>query len=356
MRARVPYLWFVAVLAFGAACAPAKPAGAPVFPAFIPLNLAMGEMPEGIAIDKTGNVYLSMQAWSFQHMAVTDQLWKFTPAGEKSVVVEFPPPGGGRCGLAVDAPGNVYMVRNVLGASPADSGVYKVSRGGTASRLPGTENMSLPNALAFDQRGNLYITEMFSGPPTGPWEPGGIWRIPKGGTAEPWLSHELLTGTIKPLYGFPVGANGIQFYKGSLYVMNVDKMLIVRVPVLQDGSPGAPEVWKEIENVPDQTFGFFPMMNDGLAMDVHGNAYVSATSRCAVLRIDAVTREQTTVAAWPDVPLDAPVNLAFGTGKGDRKSLFVTNMGVAGILDPSRTWPGPGLVKIDVGVAGSPLP
>ena len=80
-------------------------------------------------------------------------------------------------------------------------------------------------------------------------------------------------------------------------------------------------------------------MLDGLALDVHGNVYIAVPSRSAIVRINADDRSQETVAAYPDVPLDAPLSLAFGTGKGDRESIFVTNSGMNGLFFP--VCPGP---------------
>jgi len=160
------------------------------------------------------------------------------------------------------------------------------------------------------------------------------------------------------LFPFPVGANGIAFYHGDLYVINTDKALVVRVPVRPDGSPGQPEVWKQVQDVIESPFyqsPFFPVMLDGLALDVHGNVYIAVPSRSAIVRINADNRSQETVAVYPDVPLDAPLSLAFGTGKGERESIFVTNSGMNGRFLPG-TWPGPGLVKIQVGIPGLPLP
>jgi hypothetical protein len=72
------------------------------------------EDPEGVAVDKQGNVFLSA--------AHLGQVWQLTPDGELSVLF-----GGldgsvfGVVGLAVDAPGNVFAA--VASLNPATSGV-----------------------------------------------------------------------------------------------------------------------------------------------------------------------------------------------------------------------------------------
>lgn len=171
--------------------------------------------------------------------------------------------------------------------------------------------------------------------------------------------------TLPLFFPFPVGANGVAFYQGDLYIINTDKTLVVRIAVQPDGSPGQPEVWKQVQDVPESFLyqsPYFPLMLDGLALDVHGNAYIAVPSRNAVIRIKAADRSQETIAVYPplspDAPaalLDAPLSLAFGSGKGERGSLFVTDSGMMGGFIPGN-WPGPGLLEIKVGIPGLPLP
>jgi len=329
------------------------------FPEFIPLDASQGEYPEGVAVDKVGNVFASIGGASGPRGAI----FKFTPSGDKSVLVDFGTPGA--AGLAVGADGDVYVARTVA----PNNGVYRVDRHGRAVRLPGTEQIALPNALAFDHRGSLFVTETFSfDPPLVPYPNGfapafgrgGIWRIPKGGTAELWLRDDLLTGLGPTLFPYPVGANGIAFHHGDLYVINTDKALVVRVPVRHNGRPGPPEVWKQVADVPESLFyasPFIPLMLDGLALDVHGNVYIAVPSRAAIVRINAADLSQQTLTAYPVSPLpDAPLSVAFGTGRGERESLFISNGGISGMIVPGLPWAGPGLLKIEVGIPGLPLP
>ncbi len=329
------------------------------FPEFIPFDASQGEFPEVVAVDKVGNVFLSLGGSTGPRGAIL----KFGPSGEESLLVDFGTPGA--LGLAVDAAGDVYVARSIA----PNNGVYRVDRQGRAVRLPGTEQIVIPNALAFDHRGNLYVTETYSfDPPLIPCENGfapafgrgGIWRIPKRGTAELWLRDDLLTGLGPTLFPYPVGANGIAFYHGDLYVINTDQALVVRVPVRHNGQPGQPEVWQQVADVPESIFygsPFLPLMLDCVAFDVHGNAYITVVSREAIVRINAGDRSQETLVVYPDFPLlDVPYNVAFGTGKGERKSLFISNGGISEMIVPGLPWAGPGLLKIEVGIPGLPLP
>jgi sugar lactone lactonase YvrE len=344
----------LAALAVGSSLLSSLPAtgqNAGQFPGFLPLP---GTPPEGVAVDKVGNVYVSLAG------SGSDQIWKFSPAGDASLLADFGPPAGGMCGLAVEAEGTVYMARNRVPLP----GVFRVDKNGSITLLPGTGTMACPNALAFDKRGALYVTETYSLNPDASFGQGGIWRVPKSGSAELWLRHDLLTGLPPYLFPFPVGANGVAFRGNALYVANSDKALVLRIPVLPDGSPGQPEVWKQVEDVPESIFHqnpLFPLMIDGLALDVLGNVYIAVPSRNAVVRINAADGSQETLAVFPGplnrspVLLDSPLSLAFGTGKGERRSLFITNGGMIGRFVPG-VWPGLSLAKIDAGVPGQPLP
>lgn len=333
------------------------------FPAFIPLASS-----EGVAVDKEGNVYVSVREGGH------GKILRFSPTGQGSLFVDLGPGDVG--GLAVDAPGNVYA------ATP--TGVFRVSRRGKAVRLPGTEQIVGANALAFDSRGNLYVTESSSlrapliCPPQSSLGQGGVWRITPRGDVDLWLESELLSGTCTVL-GVPVGANGIVYlhssgrggptsrsrragHEGALYIANTEKGLILRVPILRDGSPGLLDTWVSQIEEPYPLFGYLPTVPDGLSADIHGNIYAALVACAAVVRFDAVDRSQETIARYnvfdPDPAdplfalLDTPASLAFGTGKGGRTKLFVTNLGW-GIAQAA---PRPGLTKIEAGVPGLPLP
>jgi sugar lactone lactonase YvrE len=330
--------------------AAAAPAG--MFPDFIPMP---GVMASGVAVDKVGNVYVSVR--ESVGGVMYGKIWKYTPAGEQSLFAEIAT--GEIYGLAVSANGELYAAMGRVGS---DRGVYRVNQEGQTELLPGSDQIVFANAIAFDDRGTMYITESHSGSSPA-YGQGGIWRIPRGGQAELWLRDGLLTGI--PVVGYPIGANGIDFYNGYLYVTNCVPGLVLRIQVWPDGSAGELEVWATLQEVPESPLAGSPMplMADDLRLDVHGNVYVAVVSRSAVVRINALDKTQETVAAFllsPSglplyAPLDFSASLAFGTGKGERTSLFVTNLGIGALNIPLLPWPGPGLVKIDARVPGQPF-
>jgi sugar lactone lactonase YvrE len=235
--------------------------------------------------------------------------------------------GFGALGLAVDAPGNVYVALNT--GIIANHGVWRISRDGVAERLPGTENIIFPNALVFDEIGNIYVSDTLGG---------AIWRVPRdGGDAEVWVSSDLLLGVIIPEIPIPLGANGIVYKHGEIFVANLTKFMVVRIPVLRDRSAGEPELFAS---------GFF--VPDGLALDVHGNVYVCDVGFHNILRIDRTDGSITPIADASD-GLASPASMAFGTGNGYKQSVFITSFSsVPGV--PTD------IIRVEIGIPGLPLP
>jgi len=132
------------------------------FPAFIPMP---GVTPRGVAVDKVGNVYVSVGEVRVEDGKNVEYIliWKFKPSGKQVFSVEI---GQGTIGgLAVSAKGDLYIAM----AAGVARGVYRMDRKGNIELLPGSNQIFFANGLAFDNRGTLYITESVSiaspGPP-----------------------------------------------------------------------------------------------------------------------------------------------------------------------------------------------
>jgi len=284
----------------------------------VSFDLSAGELPEGLAVDRRDNVYVSL-------IAPVSDIRKITPSGEQSTLVHFDVGGFGPLGLTVDAAGTVYAA--VASMDPASQGVYRVTANGTASRLAGTEAIAFPNDLTFDHKGNLFVTDTAGG---------AVWRIPRGGTAELWVDDPLLQGTGELGVGVPLGANGIAHHRNALVVANTEGARLLRIPILPDGTAG--EVGVMVED--PAIFGV-----DGIALDVRGSVYAAVNAQNAIVRADG---GGFTTIADADDGINGVSAVAFGTGMGDRRSLFAVNFGV---FSPAPT---PALLKVEVGVPGAP--
>jgi sugar lactone lactonase YvrE len=349
-------LVLVLVLFMFAVLAPAV-ASAPEFPDFTQMEAG----PEGVAIDNSGNVYVSMGV-----PAGHTELWKFDRVGAGTLMTTLPGPSP--AGLAVDANGkHVYAAQQFVG-------VFKVDMDGGVELVPGTNAIVVPNSLAFDKNGNLYITESFSfdvddgidyyplcdftgvpgGPPfDGNFGRGGIWVVPKGGEAELLMRHDLLTGVCAPIpIPFPIGANGLAYRQGNLIVANTEKALLLEIPIVETDLLGDISEIADLSGLVIDGFTFGPTMIDGIALDVHGDVYAAIVTGNAIV---AVSRDGSApeVLATDVDGLTFPASLAFGTGNGERSSVFVTNLA----FEPYPPFlAGPGVTKIEVGQPGMPLP
>ena len=299
-----------------------------------------GELPEGITIDKTGNTYVTVgYPFWFPVEESFGEIWKINPDGEKTVLHAFPG-GPGAAGLAVTPSGDLYFAYpNPM--DPTTNGVYRLIDEGDPERLPGSENIGLANGLALTKRGYLFVSDSALG---------AVWRIPDNGDeAKVWLQHEWLTGCDPEDY--PIGANGVAFWRNSLYVASTGRGMLLRVPILRDGSAGEPQIVAGDVDCDMENDELYSM--DGIALDVDGNVFALLVIRHKLVRIDPASGSHAVLLSEED-GLFNPASLAFGTGQGQRETLFFTNFA---LLPPApEASLGPGVLARDVGVPGLPLP
>lgn len=279
---------------------------------------AQNELPEGIAMDSTGNIFVSL--------ASLGELRQITPDGTQSLVTTFTPGEGfGLLGLAVDDADNVYAA--LSSSDPEANGVYQITPAGDMTRLVGSGNIVVPNAIAFDPNGDAFVTDTILG---------AVWHIPQGGEAELWVQDSLLEGTESFGFGVPIGANGIAYHEAALYVANTEKGLIVHIPVNADGSAGTPE-----NLIPNEALlgGV-----DGVAFDDAGHLYAVSLTGDTLLKIDLTAASPTvTVLTKAFNGLDGPASLAFGTSPETSQTIYITNFA---LLSENKK---PGVVTFLVG-------
>ena len=298
-----------------------------------------GELPESIAADRFGNLYVSM--------SLLGEIWKLDPSGSfQEVVATFPLEGFfGVSALRFDARGNLYATNSSVNAGVR--GVWKIGSGGDKERIVGTGAIPIPNDVAVSPDGTLYITD----------SAGAVWRVLHGGAAEIWVQDQTLEGTGAYGLGFPIGANGIvvvagrklpyargsdQESVGGLVIANAEKGQVVHVPILPDGTAGQPTVVIADPSL----FGL-----DGITMDVRGAIYGVANAGNKLVRISSDGSEISEIVSGS--PLDFPTGLTFGTG-GERHTLFLVNSAFIHLLHdpPTLGDANPAIIKVRIGAPG----
>jgi sugar lactone lactonase YvrE len=283
-------------------------------------NPAKSQLPEGIALDKQGNIYVGFYP--------TGQIWKITPNGDESVfsTLDVGSSGGGMVGFEMDEEDNLYVCDASF--ESATQGIWKVDPNGMATLFAKLDPTGFPNDLVFDKDGNLFVTDSYLGE---------IWKISVSGEVEAWLQDRLLD----PLFAY--GANGIEFDRGDLFVANTDQGSIVRIRMSRKGGPPHAELFVQS-----------PVLvgADGISFDRHHNLYATVDYQNTLLAIDSQGQIQSmqtiqTLAA-AGAGLDFPADTAFGQSHGQRTFLFWTNGGY--------NFNKPSVQKLNVGDAGEPLP
>ena len=187
--------------------------------------------PEGITVDRDGNVYVVTVAaekpeTSPGTLLVFDtggkHLRTVSIAGSSRMLLDlhFHPKTGQL--LVID-----YGAAKVLAVDPNNGGssVFMTVNG----NHPGLDGMT------FDSAGNLYVTDAHEGM---------IWKVgPAGGAATVWVQCPLLKPTRPPP---AIGANGLAFNnkQTALFVPNTANDTIVKIPVSGPQlEPGTPDVF-----------------------------------------------------------------------------------------------------------------
>lgn len=192
------------------------------------------------------------------------------------------------------------MLPSCIGAAPGEACSPKL-----VSQLP-----PIPNDLAFDEDGNLYVTDSFQAT---------IFRVPAGGgDAEIWFQSPALVsppGSIG-LNGLRVSPDGDEIYFGvsGTLATGGTEGVIYKLPRIEQPSEA------DLEEVHSYPAGEAP---DGIAFGENGKLYVAlaGSNQISILNRHGAETQRLSGPTGCNVPFDAPANVAFD-GDG---SLLVTN-------------------------------
>ncbi|HSE84609.1 MAG TPA: hypothetical protein VLJ79_00145 [Candidatus Binatia bacterium] len=219
------------------------------------------KFPEGIAANAAGRIYVST-------FNVPSFIVKLGPGGQE--LQRTQDLGVPLLGLGFNASGDLFA---------ADFGNGRILRfpNGNLTNAPITyatlpcctivpgfpfpfpKSTAAPNALFFDNVGNLWVSDSFQG---------AIFRIPPPGCPGGDSSCVITAAQNATLAttGFPpFGANGIALRNGALYVANTGNDTIVRIPLAPDLTAASYTIWAQSINGAD-----------GIAFDASGRLWVCA--------------------------------------------------------------------------------
>ncbi|GAB3004166.1 hypothetical protein GCM10023080_082340 [Streptomyces pseudoechinosporeus] len=184
-------------------------------------DFTAGDSPENITANPDNSLTVSMLG------SVAGQrpaLVRIAPSGRSKVIVAGQQ-GDTFTGNTRDRNGSIYY--NVASSDASRAGVWKLPPGGTPRRIAALPTDGLPNGLALDPTGlTLYAADSSKAT---------VWTVPSsGGKATAWLTGPALAANSSA----PYGANGLRFHKGAVWVSNLAKSTLLRIPVTATGAPG----------------------------------------------------------------------------------------------------------------------
>ena len=301
----------VLVVSVMLALIPALPSAWAVRPVIgVPVNLVgLSGFPEGIAVGPDGNLYVSLISFSS-----TSKIVVVSPKGD--ILRDIPVPAGpganqtNLLGEIFDREGNLYVCDIGDAFSGGSNGrVLKISPNGSMTTV--ASGLSVPNGLALDHSGSLYVSDSFQGK---------IWKVSPAGGVSVFSDSDLLRahGSIPGVP--PAGANGIAFTRAdkALLVGNTSDGTLVKIPIKKDGTAGTPSIMSH------DVLGA-----DGLALDTRGNIYVTLVPFNRIALLNPSGSLIATIEGTGDNVFRNPASLAF---RG--RTLYITDLTVFGGGNP----------------------
>ena len=316
------------VLALGAERAEAKkkPPACAQHPRVLETFVSGVDIPESVTTDEAGNLFVSN----------ANTVLRRPPGGDFSLYATLPLPIFA-LGLKVGPDGCLYNASTSLSDVPG-AFVWRICAANTVEVFAELDHAGTPNDLAFDDDGNLFVTDP---------RLGRIWKLDTDGDATVFADHELLDGDpADPALLFaPFGANGIAIDKHDryLYVSNTDQGSILRLS-LRASAPVVPSVFVESDLLRGA---------DGIAFDRGQKLFVNVNATDTLIAVGPSGHLDVIAQG---APLDSPSSVVFGATHADRHTLYLVSSAFSRTLGLRPGTPAPALLTIDVATPGLPLP
>jgi len=239
--------------------------------------------PTGVAVDSSGNVYIVDNG--------NNLVEKVTPQGQFSVIA-----GGGEfqlsspTGVAVDGGGNVYIANTAYNVvDKVDSqGYFSVFAGGGSTApaqatTPTAAQLSMPNGVAVDGSGNVYIADSFHNLVEKVDSQGYFSVFAGGGSTAPAQATTPTAAQLSMPSGVAVDGSGNVYIADSFHnlVEKVDSQ--GHFSVIAGGGSTAPA------QATTPTAAQLSMPN-GVAIDGSGTVYIADTSNNLVEKVGTATQ------------------------------------------------------------------
>lgn len=292
-------------------------------------TLPIGDVPESITIDHAGNLYFSDLS----------TIQKLTPSGTQTTFSTLPIPVFA-LGVKVGPDGCVYNTSVSLNPSVAGAFVWKTcTEGSTAQVFATLDPAGGPNDLAFDDCGNIFVTDPFLGR---------VYKVTHSGTPSIWLQDSRLDGNpADPFLKFhSVGVDGIAFdlTGRNLYLGNLDYGKIFRVPIRWDGSAGPLQLFAQSSRL---------VGIDGFAMSLTGDIFAAINGQEHLVKIDPFGFIHD---LYDGPPLDSVSSVVFGTRPLDKTNIYVSSSAFLKTFGFTPGTPAPAIHKMKTFTIGVPLP
>ena len=269
--------------------------------------------PEGIAVDRHGNVYVTTFA-AGPGPFLNENLFVFDSHGRLKSKAKVEGSTATLLGIDFNPKTGDLLVVDIAVGQPATTPrrIWRITNAATGAAevfavIPGGASAG-PNALGFDGDGKVYISDSFQGI---------VWRTnPDGSDIQSWVSHPLLTTTGFP----PFGANGLDFNRAqsTLFVANTGSDTVVQIPVLEGGAADAAHVTVFVHNVNGA---------DGLFVDEDDNIWVCANQADEIVVIDKTGKGISKLGDFDGVRDGSPVGLLFPASLARHGNwIYITNL------------------------------